>query len=74
MRLNEKLKATENELNKTISTVQASEAAKKALESRISVYEQKIKKLESAQVNFELSTFPLSHSIQSKLLYVELLL
>lgn len=51
MRLNEKLKATENELNKTISTVQASEAAKKALESRISVYEQKIKKLESAQVN-----------------------
>lgn len=49
VRLNEKLKATENELSKALSSVQASETAKKTLESKISTYEQRIKKLEAAQ-------------------------
>ncbi|CAG5127379.1 unnamed protein product, partial [Candidula unifasciata] len=56
VRLNEKLKATENELSKAVSTVQASEVAKKTLESKINTYEQKIKKLESAQKDVDSMT------------------
>uniref|UniRef100_A0A0B7BJI7 Nucleoprotein TPR n=1 Tax=Arion vulgaris TaxID=1028688 RepID=A0A0B7BJI7_9EUPU len=49
MRLNDKLKQSEKELSKSVSTIQASEAAKKSVESKISVYEDKIRKLEAAQ-------------------------